>query len=103
MQTNSEAIKAGLGLLAAAVVTLAVSAFSAGEAAGPPGSGKAAAKSGGSLRRLVGQVTNFAEGVLFSLALGVAGNLSMQRCHLDCSDLVLIAIVQDPLGMCSLN
>ena len=94
MQKNSEAVRTGLGLLAAAVATLAVSAAAASEPSTQPGSEKAPAKSGGSLRRLMGQVANFAEGVLFSFALGVAGKLSLPSCRLNRSNLAPSAIAK---------
>jgi hypothetical protein len=110
MQDGSKAVKAGLGLLVAAVATLAVSASTAKEGAGQSRVGTAPVRSacaillsprtlrsylyavkfhrnppfsvfdelshcrsGWTPKRVLGQVANFAEGVLFSLALGMAG------------------------------
>jgi hypothetical protein len=74
---SSKAIKTGLGLLAAAVATLIVSSFAVKEAdqpmRGATTSSKSPNKSGWKLKRILGHVTNFAEGLLFSLALGLAG------------------------------
>lgn len=84
MQDGDAAVKSGLGLLAAAVATLALSAYVAKEEASPPKAGgvdaKPPAKSGWTPLRILGRIVDLAEGVLFSFALGMAGGHDLYSC-----------------------
>jgi hypothetical protein len=77
LQDGSKAIKMGLGILAAAVATLAVSAFAVKRAGrlrdGAATSDQAPGRGGWTPMQVLAHVTDFAEGVLFSVALGLAG------------------------------